>query len=84
MTHSDYEDDWSGDDEFDEPLDDDDSAELVACPECGTDVYEEAEQCPVCGAYITHSTSAWQGRPIWWIVLGLIGIVVTSLLLALP
>ena len=35
--------------------DDDDAAADVdthPCPHCGADVYEESQQCPVCGQYI--------------------------------
>ena len=53
---------------------DDDEAELVACPACGLEVYEDAEQCPSCGEYITHSTSALAGRPAWMIGLFLAGV----------
>jgi hypothetical protein len=73
---------WSDDDldedEFpdeDEAEDlDDDQTELVECPRCGVDIYEDAEQCPLCGEWITHGTSAWAGRPWWWAVLGACGI----------
>ena len=59
-----------GDDDFDR-----DGVDTLPCPECGAEVYEEAEQCPVCGKYITFDTSPWQGKTTAWIVLGLLGIV---------
>ena len=63
--------------ESDEPLDengiDDDQSETVPCPECGAEVYEDAVQCPVCGTYLSAESSPWHGRPIWWILLGLVG-----------
>jgi hypothetical protein len=31
---------------------DDDAADTHPCPHCGADVYEESQQCPVCGQYI--------------------------------
>lgn len=70
---------WSDDDlderEFpDSPDSDDDEAELMPCPKCGVDVYEDAPQCPLCGEYIVRSTSPWSGRPWWWIAVGLAGI----------
>ena len=69
-------DDW--DDEYaDEAYDDvDDESYTVECPECGSDVYEDAEQCPACGQYVVHASSnyVWKDRPTWWIVLGLFGI----------
>jgi uncharacterized protein (DUF983 family) len=74
-------DDW----EYPEPDDDEDEdvAETVPCPECGKPVYEEAEQCPYCGEYITHSTSPLAGRsPLYIavIVLGIIALIATLLI----
>jgi hypothetical protein len=54
--------------------DEDDSSDVVPCPSCGAEVYEDAEQCPSCGDYIVHSRSAWHGKPWWWVLLGLAGI----------
>ena len=45
------------------------------CPRCGADVYEDAEQCPQCQAWITADTSPWSGRSSWWVILGLLGTV---------
>ena len=71
------------DDDFDEYPDDhsDDSTETVPCPECGAQVYEDAPQCPRCGNYITHDTRVWTGRPLWWIILGILGVLATILVL---
>ena len=71
------------DDELDEIeyLDEDDETFTLPCPECGADVYEDAVRCPACGNYITHPTSVWHGRPGWWIVLGLLGVVALILVL---
>jgi len=78
MSASDWPDEQDPDDE-DWVYDDDDDAETVPCPECGAEVYEEAESCPACGNYIVHShTSAshnvWSDRPWWWTILGILGI----------
>jgi len=71
------------DDEFpDENEHDDDLSRTLPCPQCGADVYEDAVQCPHCGNYITHDTHVWSGRPLWWIVLGLLGVLATILALA--
>ena len=51
-----------------------DDTDTVSCPECGSEVYEDALYCPTCGSYITIETSAWQGKPWWWVVLGVLGI----------
>lgn len=73
----DYDDDWSP------GMDDDDESYTVDCPECGAEVYEDAERCPSCGSYIilSSSGSVWQGRPAWWIILGLLGIIAVILAL---
>ena len=72
------EDEFPDEDEFD-----DDSSLTVACPDCGAEIYEDAVQCPVCGSYVTHGARhAWLGRPIWWIAVGLLGVLTTILALA--
>jgi hypothetical protein len=67
---------------FDEDELGDDTSETVPCPECGVEIYEESEQCPVCGSYITHRHSVWHGKPTWWILLGALGIAVSPILRA--
>ena len=52
----------------------DDQAETLPCPECGREIYEEAEQCPHCGQYVTFSSHSFQNKPWWWIALGLLGV----------
>jgi ribosomal protein S27AE len=54
---------------------DDDGGETLTreCPQCGADVYEDAEQCPLCGEWFTRRLTAWQGKPTWRIILGLLG-----------
>jgi hypothetical protein len=65
--------DW---DEGEEAWDDDDAESSVTeCPKCGADLYEDAVRCPLCGEYVTHSTSAWSQKPAWWRMLGLAGII---------
>lgn len=71
---------WDVAEDYDEFLydeDDDGIVELVACPSCGVEVYEDAERCPACGDYIVHAAGGhpWKDRPLWWIALGLLGIV---------
>ncbi len=71
------------DGDFDnDDFDDDDSTETVPCPECGAEVYEDAVCCPACGTYITADNSIWSGRPGWWILLGLLGILAVIVVLA--
>lgn len=70
------------DNEFpEEDESDDDLCETVPCVQCGAQVYEDAVRCPACGTYITHQSGVWSGRPVWWIVLGLLGILAVILVL---
>ncbi len=64
-------------DDWDEPHDDgDDETDVVACPNCGADVYAESDRCPSCGDYVTHGSShALSGKPGWYVILALAGIV---------
>jgi hypothetical protein len=71
----DLDDDDLDDDEFPDDHDGgDDAVETRQCPHCGAEIYEEAEQCPSCGEYVTFDSRAFSGRPMWWTLLGLIGI----------
>lgn len=81
MAYDDEEHDW----ELPEPDedDDDDSVETVACPSCGRQIYEEAEQCPYCHTYVTHSTSVLAGKPIWFVGLAILGIIAVIVALLL-
>ena len=65
-------DDWEDPDESE--CDDDDS-DTIACPQCGADVYEDAEQCPICGNYLIRDTNPLResSRPLAWLLLGLAG-----------
>ena len=73
--------DWDLDDEYDdEPFDsddEDDATDVVDCPACGAEIYAEAEQCPVCGEYVIATSNVWDGKPTWWVVLALAGILAT-------
>ncbi len=42
--------------------DDDSPPVVLPCPNCGVEVYEEAEQCPSCGEWIVAATGALAGR----------------------
>lgn len=81
-------DNWSDefdDNEYPDPDDDEgseDVTETVRCPNCGADVYEDAEQCPRCGEYVEFSTSVWQDKPLPWVMVGLAGIVAVILTLS--
>ena len=70
---------WAEDDlddgEFPDDVDDDnDNTSTRNCSECGTEIYEDIEQCPHCGTWLTASTSAWAGRQWWWLAISLCGV----------
>jgi hypothetical protein len=76
-------DDWDADDRDEEDWDDDscggedDPTDTMSCPNCNAEIYEDAEQCPVCGVYVVRHISTWSGKPLWWIALAVAGILAT-------
>ncbi len=63
------------DEEYPEPDAMDDGSATIVCPGCQADVYEDAERCPYCGDDLLAGANAWSGRSVWWIILGLLGII---------
>lgn len=72
---SDPGDDWSDDEDGAEDDDDSDENAVVPCPKCGCDVYEDAEQCPLCGEWLLPDSSPFSGRSEWFAFVGIAGIV---------
>jgi DNA-directed RNA polymerase subunit RPC12/RpoP len=84
------------DDDWDEPFysNDDDSdpdfdstSDLIACPNCNSQIHEESVRCPICGNYITADQTIWRNKPKWFRQLGWILLVLAAiglLLGALP
>lgn len=67
---------YDPDDTYDDDFDDDESpVDVIACPQCGAEIYEESVSCPHCGEYITDNSHPLSGRPWWWIALGVLGVV---------
>ena len=56
----------------------DDDTDVTPCPACGADVYEDAERCPHCGAYIVpgRAGAGWRRWVVIAAVLALAGLVV--------
>ena len=78
-------DDYKDEGPLDEDLDEfgDDTASTTApCPECGAEIYDDAEWCPSCRQYITRRTSEWSPRPLWWVALAVVGVAATICALA--
>src|SRR5688572_12453824 len=54
------------DEEFDDPVDADaDDEPTIPCPDCGQEIYAEADACPYCGEYLLYSDTPQHGRPAW-------------------
>jgi hypothetical protein len=76
-------DDELTDDEYpDQDSMDDDLSQTAPCTNCGAEIYEDSVRCPVCGTYVTGDTNPWVGRPKWWILLGVLGVVAAVVALA--
>lgn len=64
------------DDEWDETEEEfDHESATVPCSHCGGEIFEDAIRCPICGEYITTDTRVWSGKPLWYILLALAGII---------
>lgn len=86
--NSKYDNEWSDDlhdNEYpaEDDWDDDEDSYTVPCPQCEKLIYEDVECCPACGEYITHSNNVWNGRPSWWIILALLGILAVTVALGI-
>lgn len=66
-----YDEDWIDD----EPEDDQD--ETIICPECGAEIFDDVDVCPVCLHAIIRDTSPWSGKSVGWIIFGILGIIAT-------
>ncbi len=67
--------DESWDDDADWDDDDDDETDIVECPACGAEIYEDAPQCPACGNYVVRQSHSLSGKPVWYVVLAVAGII---------
>jgi DNA-directed RNA polymerase subunit RPC12/RpoP len=73
VNYREHDEPYDSDDEFDS--DEEEQSLTIPCPHCGADIYEDSVRCPRCGTYLTPDTNPWSGRPGWWILVGLLGIV---------
>jgi hypothetical protein len=64
----DGEDGWDEDYEGDESAGDEDEDVLAPCPYCQRLIYDDAERCPECGAYLSREDEPY--RKPWWLLLG--------------
>jgi hypothetical protein len=58
------------DDEDDVDCDTGEETSTVVCPNCRRAVYEDVEQCPLCGHYISDEDRA--GHKPLWIIIGFV------------
>jgi predicted nucleic acid-binding Zn ribbon protein len=75
------EDEDEGDDEGDAE-DGEDDATTDECPHCGAAVYDDAEQCPTCGKYLSREDAP-SRLPAAWILIGVAVCLVIVILWAL-
>ena len=64
-----------------EDLDPDNAPLFIDCPYCGREISEEAERCPFCGMYVSKEDAP--RRVKWWIVVGVVAVLVATLLTSL-
>ena len=54
----DYEEDW------------DEDVDTISCPNCAEEIYDESQQCPLCGHYIVGTEES--TKPTWVIITAII------------
>jgi predicted amidophosphoribosyltransferase len=74
---------------YDKPLEDWEYPEpddaTITCPACRRQIYEDASRCPYCGADVDAMLpSIFKGRPVWFILLAVFGLLSFILVYALP
>jgi hypothetical protein len=75
MRNDSVEDSWSDEEDWSETEGETNS---IPCPECGGEVYEEADACPHCGYFLEDAAvDPMLGKPWWFVVLGILGIIAT-------
>lgn len=55
-------------DDWDDAPEGDEDDDTVECPHCHRDVYEDAEQCPGCGHYLSREDRPRALKPLWIVV----------------
>ncbi|WDI44208.1 hypothetical protein [Bremerella sp. P1] len=73
-----YDEDW-----IDDEPEDDDQDNTMICPECGAEIFDDVDVCPVCLHAIIHDTSPWSGKSFTWILFGILGIIATIVALVM-
>lgn len=63
-----YEADWDEEgEEFEPPV--------RVCPECGAEVFGDLDMCPSCGHWLEAAPRPLDGKPTWYLLLGLLGVI---------
>ena len=62
------------DEEYPEPDADDETYDTFPCPECGASIFEDADQCPYCSAYVSLPHRSRFGHTVIWIGLTLLAL----------
>jgi hypothetical protein len=71
---------WTDDEDWSESQEESVS---MFCPECGGEVYEDADLCPHCGYFLEAlPTHPMLGKPAWFVIVGFLGVVATILALS--
>ena len=71
MTFQDDDQEWQA--EFEEFQDD--HPEVLPCPSCGAEVYEETQRCPHCGEWIMPLATSARRKSRWWIIAAVLALI---------
>jgi uncharacterized protein (DUF983 family) len=67
---------WSTDE--DDDWSDEEGDDLIPCPYCGEDLYDDAPQCPACGKYLSEEDRPPEKKPPW-VLIGIVICLVVAL-----
>jgi hypothetical protein len=60
---------WDPEDDVDEAEgEEEDEDDFAPCPYCRRPIYDDAERCPECGAYLSREDEPY--RKPWWLIVG--------------
>ena len=55
--------------------------DMIRCPDCGEEIYDEAPRCPSCGTWLSGADRAGSGRLPAWLVALVVALILISFLL---
>ncbi len=67
---------WNDDTEYESDQDN-----MLPCPHCRAEIYDEAEQCPYCGEFILSDARPFASKPTWvqWLFVLIVAVIIWAM-----